>query len=102
SKDDVYVFMGLIKSLFPQLEAPKKDNPKLVDALKSACKEMGNLPGENDIFILKCLQYEEILHVRHSVFILGPAGCGKTQCWKCLQLGLRKLGNNCVTAPLNP
>lgn len=27
SKDDVYVFMGLIRSLFPNLDVPKKDKP---------------------------------------------------------------------------
>ncbi|CCW66761.1 unnamed protein product [Phytomonas sp. Hart1] len=91
SKDDVYVFMGLIRSLFPNLDVPKKDKPTLVEACKEVCKEQGNLPGENDIFILKCVQYEELLHVRHSVFILGTTGCGKTQCWRCLMLALTKL-----------
>ena len=102
SKDDVYVFMGLIRALFPQLEVQKKEYPQMTDALKKACKELGNFTGENDIFVLKCLQYEEILHVRHSVFILGPTGCGKTQCWKTLQLALSYLGNRCVSSALNP
>ena len=102
SKDDVYVFMGLIVALFPRLEVPKKEKPELGGACKSVCKEMKNLPGENDIFILKCLQYEELLHVRHCVFILGPAGSGKTQCWRCLQGALGKLGDKCVVSCLNP
>jgi len=102
SKDDVYVFMGLIQALFPKLEVPKKEKPELVDACKQTCKEMGNLTGENDIFILKCVQYEELLHVRHSVFILGPAGSGKTQCWRCLQGALARLGDKCATKCLNP
>jgi dynein heavy chain len=102
SKDDVYVFMGLIKSLFPQLEAPKKDKPELSEALKSSCGQLGFFYGDNDIFILKCLQYEEILHVRHSVFILGPSGCGKTACYKTLQVALSKLGDKCATSALNP
>jgi dynein heavy chain len=102
SKDDVYVFMGLIQALFPRLEVPKKEKLELVDACKQACKEMGNLPGENDIFILKCVQYEELLHVRHSVFVLGPAGSGKTQCWRCLQNALAKLGDKCQAKCLNP
>ena len=102
SKDDVYVFMGLIRALFPNVEVKKRDKPELSDALKAACKELGNFPGDQEIFILKGLQYEEILHVRHSVFILGPAGCGKTQVWKCLQLGLHKLGDKCATQVINP
>ncbi|ORC84913.1 dynein heavy chain [Trypanosoma theileri] len=107
SKDDVYVFMGLIRSLFPNLDVPKKDKPELVAACKEVCREQGNLPGENDIFILKCVQYEELLHVRHSVFVLGPAGCGKTECWKCLQGALTKLHKDewkakAVSSCLNP
>ncbi|KEG12669.1 dynein heavy chain [Trypanosoma grayi] len=107
SKDDVYVFMGLIRSLFPNLEVPKKDKPELVAACKEVCREKGNLPGENDIFILKCVQYEELLHVRHSVFVLGAAGCGKTECWKCLQGALTKLHKDewkakAVSSCLNP
>ena len=57
---------------------------------------------ENDIFILKCTQYEELLHVRHSIFILGPAGAGKTACWQCLQQALTLLGDKCATSCLNP
>ncbi|ESS67196.1 hypothetical protein TCDM_04102 [Trypanosoma cruzi Dm28c] len=107
SKDDVYVFMGLIRSLFPNLDVPKKDKPDLVAACKEVCQKHGNLPGENDIFILKCVQYEELLHVRHSVFVLGPAGCGKTECWKCLQGALTKLHKDewkakAVSSCLNP
>ncbi|RNF12557.1 dynein heavy chain 9, axonemal isoform 2 [Trypanosoma rangeli] len=107
SKDDVYVFMGLIRSLFPNLEVPKKNKPDLVAACKEVCREQGNLPGENDIFILKCVQYEELLHVRHSVFVLGPAGCGKTECWRCLQGALTKLHKDewkakAVSSCLNP
>ncbi|GET87016.1 dynein heavy chain, putative [Leishmania tarentolae] len=107
SKDDVYVFMGLIRSLFPNLDVPKKSKPDLVAACKEVCKEQGNLPGENDIFILKCVQYEELLHVRHSVFILGAAGAGKTECWRCLQGALTKLHQDewkakAVSSCLNP
>lgn len=107
SKDDVYVFMGLIRSLFPNLEVPKKDKPELVAACKAVCAASGNFPGENDIFILKCVQYEELLHVRHSVFILGAAGAGKTECWKCLQGALTKLYSDewkakAVSSCLNP
>lgn len=107
SKDDVYVFMGLIRSLFPNLDVPKKDKPDLVAACKQVCAASGNFPGENDIFILKCVQYEELLHVRHSVFILGAAGAGKTECWRCLQSALTKLYGDewkakAVSSCLNP
>lgn len=32
-----------------------------------------------DFFVLKVVQLEELLAVRHSVFIIGSAGSGKSQ-----------------------
>ena len=29
-------------------------------------------------FIMKIVQLGELLEIRHCVFIMGPAGCGKT------------------------
>jgi ABC-type phosphate/phosphonate transport system ATPase subunit len=42
---------------------------------------------------LKVVQLEELLAIRHCVFIMGPPGAGKTQCWKTL-VHARKLRNN--------
>lgn len=42
---------------------------------------------------LKVVQLEELLAIRHCVFIMGPPGAGKTQCWKTLAKA-RKLRNN--------
>jgi len=39
------------------------------------------------------VQLEELLAIRHCVFIMGPPGAGKTQCWKTLAQA-RKLRNN--------
>lgn len=33
---------------------------------------------------LQVVQLEELFHVRHSVFIVGLAGTGKTEVWKTL------------------
>ncbi len=51
-----------------------------------------NLPSTN-INRLKVVQLEELLAIRHCVFIMGPPGAGKTQCWKTLAQA-RKLRNN--------
>lgn len=34
-----------------------------------------------DSFVLKVVQLEELLQVRHSVFVIGNAGSGKSQVW---------------------
>jgi dynein heavy chain len=41
-------------------------------------------PGDSDGFILKIVQLDELFAVRHSVFIVGNAGTGKSQVWRSL------------------
>ena len=102
SRDDVFVFMGLIKALFPQLEVPPKSDPKLHDACIQSAEERKLLKGEADIFITRCVQYAELLDVRHSVFVMGPAGCGKSECWKTLARAFRLMGDQCDYKVMNP
>ncbi|XP_015433748.1 PREDICTED: dynein beta chain, ciliary-like [Dufourea novaeangliae] len=80
--DDVPVFMGLIGDLFPALDVPRKRDLEFELTVKEAAVDLKLQP--EDGFILKVVQLEELLHVRHSVFIVGFAGTGKTQVWKTL------------------
>ncbi|XP_065217396.1 dynein beta chain, ciliary [Planococcus citri] len=80
--DDVPVFMGLIGDLFPALDVPRKRDQEFEKMVKQAAVDLHLQPEEN--FVLKVIQLEEILEVRHSVFIVGNAGTGKTQVWKTL------------------
>ena len=34
--------------------------------------------------LIKVCQFQELLDVRHSVFLLGPTGCAKSTIWKTL------------------
>ena len=56
------------------------------------------------MFFLKTHQFQELLDVRHSVMLLGPAGCAKTKIWKCLQWAhnLDKPKKTCVCETVNP
>jgi dynein heavy chain, axonemal len=54
------------------------------------------------IFSLKVSQLKEILQVRWSVFLLGPAGCGKTSIWKTLQATQNHLGDRTEVQVINP
>ncbi|KAK2951927.1 putative Dynein beta chain, ciliary [Blattamonas nauphoetae] len=98
--EDVEVFMGLIGDLFPKQQAPRKINPNLEKAIKTVTIKNKLVPEEN--FILKVVQLQELLDVRHSVFIIGPPGSSKTQVWKMLARAQDHLGAKCVTPDINP
>jgi dynein heavy chain len=80
--DDVPVFMGLIGDLFPALNVPRKRDPDFEALVKTSAQDLNLQPEDN--FVLKVVQLEELLAVRHSVFVLGGAGTGKTQVIKTL------------------
>ena len=75
--DDFPVFMGLITDLFPALDVPRKRSPDFEALVKKSTLDL-KLQAE-DNFILKVVQLEELLAVRHSVFVIGNAGTGKSK-----------------------
>ncbi|KAK2490477.1 LOW QUALITY PROTEIN: hypothetical protein MC885_016050 [Smutsia gigantea] len=75
--DDLPVFMGLIGDLFPALDVPRKRDLNFEQIIKQSIVEL-KLQAE-DSFVLKVVQLEELLQVRHSVFVIGNAGSGKSQ-----------------------
>eukprot|EP00756_Hemistasia_phaeocysticola_P016846 Hpha_TRINITY_DN15501_c4_g2::TRINITY_DN15501_c4_g2_i2::g.105578::m.105578/K10408/DNAH; dynein heavy chain, axonemal len=108
SRDDVFVFMGLIRALFPNLEVKPKVDQQLIDACTKTTATRKLLPGdvvgktEVGIFILRCTQLHELLDVRHSVFVMGPAGCGKSEVWKTLSGALKVMGDQSSYKVMNP
>jgi len=79
---DQSIFMGLIATLFPNMEA----DVILKHDLRAACCETAIKAGlQTDTgYIDKCQQLFEILEVRHSVFLIGASGLGKSAVWKNL------------------
>ncbi|KFQ61171.1 Dynein heavy chain 17, axonemal, partial [Pelecanus crispus] len=75
--DDLPVFMGLIGDLFPALDVPRKRDLNFEKIIRQSMLEL-KLQAEES-FVLKVVQLEELLQVRHSVFVVGNAGCGKSQ-----------------------
>lgn len=80
--EDVAVFLGLIGDLFPNIEAKRQPDLNFEKLISKSAAELKLQQDKN--FILKVVQLEELFAVRHSVFILGNAGTGKTQVWKTL------------------
>ncbi|KAM8851125.1 dynein beta chain, ciliary [Spinachia spinachia] len=97
---DVPIFLGLISDLFPQLEVLRKRDPELENAVRQSVSELHLQPEEN--FILKVTQLEELLAVRHSVFVVGGPGTGKSQILKTLHRTYANIKMNPVWNDINP
>ncbi|XP_030063865.1 dynein axonemal heavy chain 9 [Microcaecilia unicolor] len=98
--DDMPVFMGLIGDLFPALDVPRKRDLDFEKCVKQAVINL-KLQAE-DNFVLKVVQLEELLAVRHSVFIVGNAGTGKSQVLKSLNKTYQIMKKRPVWTDLNP
>ncbi|RHY34017.1 hypothetical protein DYB32_001198 [Aphanomyces invadans] len=79
---DVPVFLGLLKDLFPTAVVEAASECPLKAACTQVCVAQSLQP--EDMFIKKVGDYDQLLKVRHSVMLLGPAGCGKTTIWRTL------------------
>ncbi|XP_007535628.1 dynein axonemal heavy chain 17 [Erinaceus europaeus] len=98
--DDLPVFMGLIGDLFPALDVPRKRDLNFEKVIKQSVVEL-KLQAE-DSFVLKVVQLEELLQVRHSVFVIGNAGSGKSQVLKSLNKTYQNLKRKPVAVDLDP
>ncbi|KAG1696565.1 hypothetical protein DVH05_018258 [Phytophthora capsici] len=101
-KQDLLVFNGLLSDLFPNLNLPRKVDEVMEKYVHVACEDRGLWPHEQ--FRLKVIQLEELVAIRHCVFIMGPPGSGKTECCETLVAARKKKGEDYVTKviDLNP
>jgi len=100
--DDVEVFMGLVGDLFPGLSEalPRKRDTEFENTVRDTCKEM-RLQAE-EMFIGKIVAIKELFVVRHSVFVIGPPGCGKSTVWKTLASAQSRSGTKTMFEIINP
>ena len=99
-REDEVVFFGLLGDLFPGINPPRQMNEKLEELVSMACEKLGNHPDE--LFRLKVVQLEELLEIRHCVFVMGPPGAGKTQCWRTLAEARTLRGDKTKCIDINP
>ena len=105
---DTPIFLRLIADLFMGLDAERQVNEDLKVIVQKVTVHEGL--QVDDMFILKVLQFQELLDVRHSVMLLGPTGCGKTQIWRTLanthnwdvEKGAYKPKRTCICEPVGP
>ena len=98
--DDSPIFLGLISDLFPNLDVPRKRDQEMEKAIQEAAFMMKLQADEK--FTTKVAQLHELLHVRHSVFIVGSAGTGKTVAWKTLLKTYQNQKLKPICTDLNP
>eukprot|EP00072_Mus_musculus_P068674 XP_017170437.1 PREDICTED: dynein heavy chain 11, axonemal isoform X3 [Mus musculus] len=98
--DDVPVFLGLVSDLFPALDVPRQRKPHFEQMVKQSTLELRLQPEES--FILKVVQLEELLAVRHSVFVVGNAGTGKSKILRTLNRTYVNMKQKPVWSDLNP
>ena len=101
-KQDEVVFYGLLGDLFPGVDPPRKRDKDLEAAVDTAGHKLQLNPSEE--FALKVVQLEEILDVRHCIFVMGPPGCGKSSTWKTLAKARSEISKDRATkcVDLNP
>ncbi|NXF83974.1 DYH9 protein, partial [Sclerurus mexicanus] len=98
--DDVPVFIGLVGDLFPALDVPQKRDMNFEAFVRQAVLKLRLQPEDN--FVLKVVQLEELLMVRHSVFVVGNAGTGKSQVLRSLHETHQIMKRRPVWTDLNP
>ncbi|KAG8514707.1 Dynein heavy chain 11, axonemal, partial [Galemys pyrenaicus] len=98
--DDIPVFLGLVSDLFPALDVPRRRAPHFEQMVRQSTLELHLQPEES--FILKIIQLEELLAVRHSVFVVGNAGTGKSKILRTLNQTYVNMKQKPVWNDLNP
>jgi dynein heavy chain len=92
--DDLPLFAAIVQDLFPGVEVPDNDYGELQVALEEEIVKAGlqKVPK----FIGKVIQMFDIFNIRFGATIVGPAGTGKSSCYRILanlMINLREKGS---------
>ncbi|KFG49291.1 dynein heavy chain family protein, partial [Toxoplasma gondii GAB2-2007-GAL-DOM2] len=98
--DDLKIFSGLLADLFPGVDPPRLRDMDFEAVVAATCVEAG-LTAHPE-FVLKIVQLQELLRIRHCVFVMGPAGSGKSSVWKSLARAQDQVGVKTTWVDINP
>uniref|UniRef100_K7FUS9 Dynein axonemal heavy chain 1 n=1 Tax=Pelodiscus sinensis TaxID=13735 RepID=K7FUS9_PELSI len=88
-QDDLKLFNGIVSDLFPKIKEEPIEYGILEEAIRKCCTK-DNLKDVEG-FVTKCIQLYETTVVRHGLMLVGPAGSGKTKCYKVLAAAMTSL-----------
>jgi dynein heavy chain, axonemal len=82
------IFMGLLNDLFPGVDPPRKRDFEFEEVIRETTTQLKLTP--EDDFILRVVQLSELLAIRHCVFLMGPTGSGRSECYRVLAKSITK------------
>ncbi|XP_058811885.1 dynein axonemal heavy chain 10 isoform X1 [Topomyia yanbarensis] len=98
--DDVPLFMGLMKDLFPGVDYPRVGYPEFTEEVKNVLETDGYIILQNQVD--KVIQLYETMMTRHSTMIVGPTSGGKTVVINTLIKAQTNMGLPTKCTVLNP
>ncbi|XP_008850074.1 dynein heavy chain 1, axonemal [Nannospalax galili] len=88
-QEDLKLFSGIVSDLFPTIKEEETDYGILDQAIRKACEKKNLKDVEG--FLIKCIQLYETTVVRHGLMLVGPAGSGKSKCYRVLASAMTAL-----------
>jgi dynein heavy chain, axonemal len=79
--------MGLLNDLFPGTNPPRKRDLTFEKIIIDEARKSGLTP--EDDFILRVVQFSELMAIRHCIFLMGPTGAGRTEVYRTLAKALQ-------------
>ncbi|CUG94317.1 dynein heavy chain, putative [Bodo saltans] len=98
--EDIDLFDSLLKDMFPGRPFVKGSHPEMEGDLEKVIKSKGLIQWAP--WVLKVIQLYETKLVRHGIMVVGPALCGKTQCFDCMTDTLTKISVPHQQLRMNP
>ena len=87
--DDIELFDKLLEDMFPGLNALPSRYPEIEGEIQSIIARKGLQFWKK--WVEKIIQLYETKQVRHGIMVVGPALCGKTQCYDVMTEALTEM-----------